>query len=508
MAILGFVALLTVLGLIAKGVYNAFFHPLRRFPGPRLAGVTRAYYLWFDVRGVSHWKVKEWHEKYGQVVRIAPGELSYTSSQAWQTIYGFPNKEGTGNFEKDAQWWNKNVNGVENILTADDAGHKRMRRLQNPAFSDKALRAQESVIAGYVRLLVHRLHGQVSADGDGDGSAGGDAGGDAGGAPVDMNSWYNFATFDIIGDLAFGEPFYCLRDATWHWWLHAVFDIFQAGTYLRAARRFSWPFSELLLLLIPRRLIETRVAQFNFGVERVNKRLEQKTDRPDFMHYMLQHEGSDEKGMSMAEIYAAAQVLIVAGSETTATALTTATAYLCENPAALERLTAEVRETFAGEDDISIQSTARLGYLNAVVEEALRLGPPGPGTFPRVVPDGGRTICGDFVPGGYSVGVHHLAVNRSPRNFRDHDGFRPERWLGDARFESDARTAAQPFSFGPRNCIGKNLAYAEIRTILSHVVWNFDMRLHPDSAGWLGRQKMFTTWHKTEMKVYLSRRAR
>ncbi|KAE9583259.1 Cytochrome P450 monooxygenase [Colletotrichum fructicola] len=491
MAVLGIIVLLAILGVVAKCVYNAFLHPLRHYPGPKLAGVTRAYYLWYDVRGVSHWKVKEWHEKYGEVVRIAPGELSYTSSQAWQAIYGFPNREGNGNYEKDAQWWNKNVNGVENILTADDAGHKRMRRLQNPAFSDKALKAQESVITGYVNLLVHQLHGQVSSPDT---------------SLVDMNSWYNFTTFDIIGDLAFGEPFYCLRDAQWHWWLHAVFDIFQAGTYLRAARRFPSPLSEMLLLLIPRRLIKTRVAQFNFGVERVNKRLEKKTERPDFMYYVLQ--GTDENGMTMEEIYAAAQVLIVAGSETTATALTTATYYLCENPDTLAKLTAEIRDTFEKEEDITIQSTAKLSYLNAVIEEALRLGPPGPGTFPRVVPGGGRTVCGEFVAGGYSVGVHHLSVNRSPVNFREHDGFHPERWLGDERFESDKKSAAQPFSFGPRNCIGKNLAYAEIRVILARVVWNFDMKLHPDSAGWLGRQKMFTTWHKTEMKVHLSARAR
>ncbi|KAK6224302.1 cytochrome p450 [Colletotrichum tabaci] len=497
MAVLGFILLTAVLGVAAKCLYNVFLHPLRHYPGPKLAGVTRAYYLFFDVRGVSHWKVKEWHEKYGDVVRIAPGELSYTSGQAWQAIYGFPNKDGTGNFEKDAQWWNKNVNGVENILTADHAGHKRMRRLQNPAFSDKALKAQESVITGYVKLLIHKLHGEASGAADADG---------ADGAVVDMNSWYNFTTFDIIGDLAFGEPFYCLRDASWHWWLHAVFDIFQAGTYLRAARRFPSPLSEMLLLLIPRRLIKTRVAQFKFGVDRVDRRLEQETDRPDFMSYILQ--GSDEKAMTVDEMYAAAQVLIVAGSETTATGLTAATYLLCENPHTLARLTAEIRNAFEDEDGITIQSTAGLSYLNAVIEEALRLGPPGPGTFPRVVPDGGRTVCGSFVPAGYSVGVHHLSINRSPAHFREHDGFHPERWLDDPRFESDKKAAAQPFSFGPRNCIGKNLAYAEIRTILARVVWNFDMKLHPDSAGWLGRQKMFTTWHKTEMKVYLSARKR
>lgn len=159
--------------------------------------------------------------------------------------------------------------------------------------------------------------------------------------------------------------------------------------------------------------------------------------------------------MTVDEMYAAAQVLIVAGSETTATGLTAATYLLCENPHTLARLTAEIRDAFEDEDGITIQSTAGLSYLNAVIEEALRLGPPGPGTFPRVVPDGGRTVCGSFVPAGYSVGVHHLSINRSPAHFREHDGFHPERWLDDPRFESDKKAAAQPFSFGPRNCIGK-----------------------------------------------------
>lgn len=87
---------------------------------------------------------------------------------------------------------------------------------------------------------------------------------------------------DIIGDLAFGEPFYCLQNAEWHWWLQAVFDIFKAGTMLRAARRFPEPLATLLCLFIPRKLIQTRKEQFAFGIERVDKRLQQTTDRPDF----------------------------------------------------------------------------------------------------------------------------------------------------------------------------------------------------------------------------------
>ncbi|KAL8310456.1 hypothetical protein RB597_010337 [Gaeumannomyces tritici] len=131
--------------------------------------------------------------------------------------------------------------------------------------------------------------------------------------------------------------------------------------------------------------------------------------------------------------------------------------------------------------------------LGVVLDEALRFGPPGPGAFPRVVPDGGRVVCGRFVPDGCAVGVHHLSASRSAGNFADPDAFRPERWLPShprhAPYASDDRTAAQPFSHGPRNCIGKNLAMAEIRIILARMVWNVDMRLHPDYVGWLAKQE-------------------
>lgn len=162
-----------------------------------------------------------------------------------------------------------------------------------------------------------------------------------------------------------------------------------------------------------------------------------------------------EKAMSMEETYVCTQVLIVAGSETTATALTGATYLLLEKPATLERLAAEIKGRFQSEEDMTIQSTAELPYLNAVVQESLRLCPPGPAVFPRVVPEGGRAVCGQFVPGGFTVGVHQLAADRSSHNFADPESFAPERWLGDPRFDKDHKAACQPFSYGPRNCIGK-----------------------------------------------------
>lgn len=181
--------------------------------------------------------------------------------------------------------------------------------------------------------------------------------------------------------------------------------------------------------------------------------MENGADRNSTVSHILKAQG--EKGMSVEEMYTAAQVLIVAGSETSATALCGTTYSLLSNPETWQKLCAEIRGAFPDEKDITIQSTAALPYLNAVVEEGLRLMPPGPGTFPRTVPVGGKMVCDKFVPGGYSVGVHQVSTHRSPANFLEPLEFRPERWLGDVRFEGDNKACFHPFSFGPRNCIGK-----------------------------------------------------
>lgn len=106
---------------------------------------------------------QELHRKYGDVVRVAPGEVSFISGEtAWQDIYGFrTGKHKTGPYLKDRTWFPKPVNGTYSILASDEEAHSRMRRNHSHAFSDKALREQEGIVQGLVDLLVHRLHEQV-----------------------------------------------------------------------------------------------------------------------------------------------------------------------------------------------------------------------------------------------------------------------------------------------------------------------------------------------------------
>lgn len=104
--------------------------------------------------------------------------------------------------------------------------------------------------------------------------------------------------------------------------------------------------------------------------------------------------------MSRAEIYDNANLLIGAGSETTATALSAATYLLAMNPEVLGRLGAEVRGSFSSESQIDFVSVQKLDYMLAVLDETLRLHPPSPVANLRRVCDGGDVICDRYVPHG------------------------------------------------------------------------------------------------------------
>lgn len=276
-------------------------------------------------------------------------------------------------------------NGVNGIITANDDEHARMRRLLTHAFSNKALRGQEGILHTYADLLIDKLRGLF---------------GDEHSPVVDMTCWLNYTTFDLIGDLAFGEPFDCLANKSYHWWVLIILDAVKASAYLKIF--WFYPiFLPLVAYLVPKHLLQKRIDSFNLSVEKVRRRLKRETTRPDFTSYILKH-GADGKGLSLSEIDANAAVFVLAGSETTAALLSGCLYYLLRRDKYF-RLAGEIRGAFEKASDITLSTLAELPYLNAVLNETMRIYPPIPAMLPRLVPEGGAIINGQYVPGGVSV---------------------------------------------------------------------------------------------------------
>ncbi|KAL4808020.1 cytochrome P450 [Aspergillus unguis] len=457
-------------------VWNLYCHPLRHIPGPP-AWIAFPFLRHISAaRGRLDIDMRRFHDIYGVVVRFAPGEVSFITPEAWKDIYG----HGHPQLPKVLTPESTKID----IISSNDADHARHRRALSHAFSARGLQAQEPQINIYVDKLISRLKDIAESQ-----------------QPVDMVKWYNLTTFDLIGDLAFGESFGGLDYSRYHHYVSTIFQFAKAIPFqkIRVAYPALFP---LLKPLLPKGLLKARQRQTQHAKDTVHKRLRNESlyGRGDFMDSMLRHRG-EKDGLTVEELEANATLLIFAGSETTATLLSGVTYWLLKCPEVLARVTEEVRSAMPTEADINLHTVAaRLPYMLACLEEGFRLYPPVPSGLQRQVLTP-TLISGYNIPSNTNVSVHQSAAYWSSTNFHNPQRFVPERWLPDAKndpsspFYSDRRDVLQPFSTGPRNCIGKNLAYAEMRVILARVLWNFDMTLCEESQNWK-EQNTYILWDK------------
>lgn len=220
--------------------------------------------------GQSHKKILQLHQRYGTVVRVAPDTLSYSHPNAFTEIRGH-RKHHQDEHGKDPihQFMN-----LDNIIGANRADHARMRRVMSHGFSAQSMLDQQPIIRSYVDRLFDKLR-EKAASGDG---------------PVNVVNWYNYTTFDVIGDLAFGEPFGCLDTFTYHPWVSLIFEGIKDMAFSTSMKRYPALF-DVLMWFVPRE-VKAKFAQHKqLSREKVQKRLATKVNRPDFMDTMVRKRG-------------------------------------------------------------------------------------------------------------------------------------------------------------------------------------------------------------------------
>ncbi|KAK0734752.1 cytochrome P450 [Lasiosphaeria miniovina] len=427
------------LGLIlwraAVAAYNFFLHPLRRFPGPMFA-------------------TQKLHERYGPVVRIASGYLSFTDVRAYKDIYGSlavrskTNSNGPAlEMPKAAAFYDPIDDVPTVIVNAGREEHQRVRRAVSQGFSEAALRQYEPVIGRYVGQLLRQMH-------------------ERSGAPLDCAAWYMWATFDIAAKPVFGKPIGCLDACAYH------------------------PPVVQLLFRTFGQLAMTRHKAFTDSM--VHHRLATDKGRNDLLGTLIS-EGSGGQRLRFH----------VGRVRNMAAALSGIMYLLLTNPGALARLREEVRSTFSSAAEIKIGPVSKLPCLSAVLSKGLRAYPPQPTDLVRVVPAGGGVIAGHSVAGG----VQPWSISHS----RDHWAAprpSPERFLAsddEARRAGNRLEALQPFSSGPRSCIGRPLVYAEMRLILARIMFEIDdMKPHDadtSSSDWIRPLRGYPLWDRPPLKV-------
>lgn len=397
-----FVAGLFLLLHLGKGIYQAYFGPLHHVPGPKSWIIFPVIPKLKTLLGTFDQDIRRFHQKYGTALRYAPDAISFTTNQAWKTIYG-PSR---GQFPKF--FTNKLLEPQSNILSADDANHARIRGGVAHAFSPRALAEQEPLVHGYVDLLVRKLSDVAESR-----------------TPAEMGRWFHIASFDIIADLTFGESLGGLENNSLHHVVTSVLLFIERGKKLFVMGDLLGPLARLVGPVIAPGVAEGFADQLNFTRTAVGKRLSHDSDmaRKDFMSGLLR--GRDEKAItSTEELITNANTLFVAGSDTTATLLTACTYYLLATPHAHERAVQEVRNAFESAADINFtNATARLPYMLAVLNETSRLYPPVATMLERSVPQTEEPIHidGVFLPPGVSdpltAGVRRNHHQQPPFSF-------------------------------------------------------------------------------------------
>ncbi len=166
--------------------------------------------------------------------------------------------------------------------------------------------------------------------------------------------------------------------------------------------------------------------------------------------------------------------------------------YLSRYPHAYTKLAQEIRTAFPSTNAVAPGPTLKnCRYLRACIDEAMRLSPSIGSCLFREVETGGQMVDGHHIPSGCEVGTAIYSIHHHGDYYRQPESFIPERWLVEEGYATAAQVemaqlAFNPFSLGPRGCIGKQLAYAELTYTVAKVIASFDFRVAEGERGQVG----------------------
>ncbi|KAG2147601.1 cytochrome P450 [Suillus clintonianus] len=475
------------------------WHPLATYPGPIPCRISKFWMAWASRDGKQHLYYSRLHKTYGDVVRIGPNELSIRDVNAVAPLMGH------NGLPKGPHWDGRMAEQsvIRTVISVrDPVEHARRRKPWHRAFSVTALKGYEEILGKRVQQFVTILEQQTK--------------------PINLSERISHFTFDFMSDMAFGGGSEMLRDGdkdnTWH--------LLENG--LPTALILSHvPWLGKYYVKLPK-IGELKKFR-TFCQERAMLRRVQGSLNKDLFHYLIDEAGLERHTSppTFAEVASDGVLAIVAGSDTTATTLSSLFLSLLKHPQTYYRLQAEVDSFFPpGEDILSTAHHPRMSYLNAVINETLRLFPPVLSGSQRGVPRGsdGKFVGPYFLPEGTSAFVHTYSLQRDPRNFSPSpDTFWPERWLtpeeraalpsfdskGMDKFSVIHDTKAfVPFSFGPAHCIGKQLACQEIRMVVCAMMHRLNFRFAEgyDPESWERDLKDYFVATKGSLHVVLSPR--
>jgi cytochrome P450 len=343
--------------------------------------------------------------------------------------------------------------------------HQAKRKMFAHLFAQKTIAGLEPVINNKTAVLVTQIDRFIAL-----------------GKPMNMRRYLNYYTIDLFSELLYGHSIGCLERGN---------DLVDAET--PDGKVYKIPFIKSLhdatiintilgmeapLLPLTKKIFslhpykKSGADYDNIIYHNTRHRRRNVDSEDDIFSKLLKNNKGEELNIPEGEVLAECSVMMNAGTDTTTAALTNSIYLLYKNPEVLAKLRSELDAATGRAEVPSYEELANLPYLRACIEESLRVRPASSFGLPRVVPQGGRWIAGQFVNEDVTVSVPTYTLLRDPNAFENPTKFDPERWIsGDKEKMGKAHF---PFSTGPRACIGRNIAYFEQILVIGTLVRLFD----------------------------------
>ncbi|KAH9939842.1 cytochrome P450 [Amylocystis lapponica] len=431
-------------------------HGMRSYPGPFVAKFSDIWLGLVPLQATA---------RRSHIRAHCPNHLSIADPEAIQTVYAH------GNGTLKSEFYDAFVSIQPGLFnTRSRVDHARKRKIVSHIFSQKSVLEFEpytrlhirELIAQWDRLYDLAVKGQSGPEGEG------------GWVGRDGRLWLDCLPCLAAGDLAFGAPFGMLQ---------ACADAAPVAVYQKEAMQGAD--TEVTHFPAVRTLNDRGEFSASMGVLPKHWRPWVKTCVPWFRQgntavkrlagiaVAALQEGKDDEGnpMGVPELTAEALTQLIAGSDTTSNSSCALTYHLAANPHVQQRLQRELDDALGSDDDpvATYEAVKRLPYLEAVISEGLRLHSTSGMGLPRTVPEGGLTVLGRYFPRARSL--HRDTATWGA----DVDAFRPERW--EECDKNAVQRAFNPFSFGPRSCVGRNLASMELLVIVASILRRYSFVL-------------------------------
>ncbi|KAH0848633.1 hypothetical protein AYO21_02837 [Fonsecaea monophora] len=439
---------------------------LRKFPSPSFAGISSLWRVWHNLRHRHYLAVHKAHEQLGTHVRISPNHISVAHQQAAYDIYGHG-----ANMMKEA-FYDSGAGAHRNLADArDKIEHQTKRKMLAHAFAQKTIVGLEPVLIDMLQTFVGAVNAHVRS-----------------GESMNIRLYFNYFTIDLLAMILFSKRLGCVSRGN---------DVVDAETTTGVVYKTAFIESlhhsltiNVALGMEPVFLSWTRwlfqhhpymrdgVNFENIIHHNVKGRLLQGVTQDDLFTRLLQDSKGNKLSLAMGELVAECSVMMNAGTETTTAAMTNTVFLVYTHPRVLAKLREELDPLFSDQGLPSYEKVSRCPYLRACTEESLRVRPPSSMGLPRVVPEGGRMVAGEFIPEGTTVSVPTYTLLRDGSIFDKPSEYIPERWLTeDAELKREMLRSHLPFSTGPRACIGRNIAYFEQTLVIAALVHHFDLEV-------------------------------